>query len=348
MAVAVSLPQTAGTAVRAIAGLDASAYVRHALHRPECLWTEKNCYVDVWIELIHALGQEPLAMLPFAAAIDFEGDQWTFYKPPHEELRELYGVDVQELNVWRPLLEHALDYLPAGKLISTEADAFWLPDTLGTDYHRKHTKSTIILAELDLTARRLGYFHNAGYYSLQGEDFAHLFRLDMPPDPAFLPLFAETVRTDGLVRRENAELQRMSCELWRRHLRRMPKHNPVEVFAERIAAELAAMHSRGLDHYHAWAFANIRQLGSAFELVAANLQWLQAGGMQGVDAAIAASQCIATDSKTLILKGARAVNARRALDCAGLMEKMAGAWLQGVQQLKSVFEAEQDLSGAAH
>ena len=42
-------------------------------------------------------------MLPFTVAIDFEGDQWTFFKPPHDELCDLYGLDVQELNVWRPL-----------------------------------------------------------------------------------------------------------------------------------------------------------------------------------------------------------------------------------------------------
>jgi hypothetical protein len=95
-------------------------------------------------------------MLPFVAAIDFEGDQWTFFKPPHGELRDLYGIDVQELNVWRPLLEHALEHLAAGKLISTEADAFWLPDTSGTDYRRQHTKSTIVLNDLDLANRTPG------------------------------------------------------------------------------------------------------------------------------------------------------------------------------------------------
>jgi len=56
---------------------------------------------------------EPRAILPFTVAIDFEGDQWTFFKPPHDELRELYGLDVQEMNVWRPLLEHALEHLGA-------------------------------------------------------------------------------------------------------------------------------------------------------------------------------------------------------------------------------------------
>ena len=69
--------------------IDAKTYERHSLHAESATWVEKNCYVDVWIELVHALGCEPLAMLPFTAAIDFEGDQWTFFKPEHEELFEL-------------------------------------------------------------------------------------------------------------------------------------------------------------------------------------------------------------------------------------------------------------------
>src|SRR5579872_5956282 len=111
--------------------LDAIQYVRNELHGSKSTWVEKNCYVDIWIEVIHALHLEPRAILPFAAMIDFEGDQWTFFKPPHSELLDLYGIDVQELNVWRPLLEHAVEHLSCGRLISTEADAFWLPDTSG-------------------------------------------------------------------------------------------------------------------------------------------------------------------------------------------------------------------------
>src|SRR3984893_3154464 len=122
--------------------------------------------------------------------------------------------------VWRPLLEHALEHVGAGRLISTEADAFWLPDTSGTDYRRQHTKSTIVLNELDLERRRLGYFHNAGYFSREGEDFARTFRLDVAPDPTFMPLFAEFVRVDKVTRRPTAELVAMSRVLWKRHLAR--------------------------------------------------------------------------------------------------------------------------------
>ena len=56
------------------------------IHRADRDWAETNCYVDIWIELLHAWGFEPIAALPFTFGIDFEGDQWTFYKPPLADL----------------------------------------------------------------------------------------------------------------------------------------------------------------------------------------------------------------------------------------------------------------------
>jgi hypothetical protein len=306
--------------------LSAASYRPHALHAEERTWIEKNCYVDIWIELLSALGCEPLAMAPFVAAIDFTDDQWTFWKPPHDELRELYGVDVQELYVYRPLLEHALVHLPRGRLISTEADAWWLPDTQGTDYRRQHTKTTIVLNAVDVTEQRLGYFHNAGYHELVGEDFARTFRLDEPPDPAFLPLFAEVARTDGVVRRPRAELVERSRALWRRHLARRA-NDPVARFSAKMAADLSAISERGLGHYHAWAFGTIRQLGAAAEMAALSLRWLDDGGL--TDAA-AAFDSVSSGCKTLILKAARAVNARRPLDAAALFAELSAAWERGL------------------
>jgi len=322
------------SSVSVLPRLDPTTYGRHRLHTEGCVWVEKNCYVDIWIEVIHALGLEPRAVLPFTAAIDFEGDQWTFFKPPHDELRELYGIDVQEMNVWRPLIEHALEHLGAGRLISTEADAFWLPDTSGTDYRRQHTKSTIVLNDLDLEKRRLGYFHNAGYYSLEGEDFARTFRLDTPPDPTFMPLFAELVRIDALVRRPASELLALSRSLWRRHLKRRPASNPVRRFQARFERDLPGIQERGLAYYHAWAFGTIRQLGAAFELAAANLEWLTAEGVAGLAPATLAFEQLSAANKTLILKGARATNSRRPLDGAALFEEMAGAWERGMQAME--------------
>jgi len=315
---------------RVLTDVEATGYQPHALHREPFAWIEKNCYVDIWIELLHALRLEPRAMLAFTLAIDFEGDQWTFYKPPHGELRALYGLDVQELNVWRPLIEHAAEHLDGGKLISTEADAYWLPDTAGTDYREQHTKTTIVINDLDVDRQRLGYFHNAGYFSLEGEDFRQLFRLEGPTDPGTLPLFAELVRCDALVRREPGDLAAIVARLLREHLARRPATNPVQRFAERLGRELPALLERGLPHYHAWAFATIRQLGSAFELAAACLRW---HGGRELEPAAASFDAIAGANKALILKIARAVNARRPFDAGPTLNDMARAWDDGMSVL---------------
>ncbi len=311
---------------QAIPGLDAASYRRHALHAEPSVWIEKNCYIDVWIELIHALGLNPLPALAFTLAIDFEGDQWTFFKPSHAELWQLYGIDVQELNVWRPLLEHATERLAAGKLIGTEADAYWLPDTAGTDYRNAHTKTTIILNDIDVEARRLGYFHNAAYHALDGEDFAQLFRLNAPADPAFMPLFAEQFRIDRVVRRSEAELAQISLRMLKDTLQRVPRANPVTAFSQRLQSELQAMPAKGLNHYHAWAFANTRQLGAAFELAQHYLEWLKPHGLSGIQPAIDAAARLSTACKTLILRGARSATTGKTAGIDELLRSMAADW----------------------
>ena len=291
--------------------LDPASYQRHALHAEDRAWVEKNCYFDIWIELVHAVGCEPYAMCPVVSALDFVGDQWTFFKPAHTELWELYGLDVQELNCWRPLLDQAREHLAAGRLISTEADAWWLPDVSGTDYRTQHTKSTIVLTKLDVEQQRLGYFHNAGYFELAGEDFVKTFRLDVePPDPAFMPFFAETVATDRVIKREGADLRARSGQMLKAHLARRPKTNPVARFAERFARDLPELQAKGLGYYHAWAFATVRQLGSSAEVMALYLAWL--GGAEGQFApAIAAYTELSGLAKSFILKAARAVNGKK-------------------------------------
>jgi hypothetical protein len=313
----------------ALPDVQAQGYRSHVLHSEQQVWVEKNCYIDIWIELLHAVGADPHAMLPFTLAVDFEGDHWTFIKPSLTELRQLYGIDVQELNVWRPLAEHALEHLGAGKLISTEADAFWLPDTEATDYRRQHTKTTIVLNEIDLEREHLGYFHNSGYFELTGEDFRRLFRLG-EQDPAALPLYAELVRVDAMQRRPAPELAALSMRLLREHFDRRPRRNPVQRFGERFAHDTPLLLERGLPHYHAWAFSTVRQLGSAFDLAAACLRWLAQHDQADFTGAAQRFDAIAQGCKALILKVARAVNARRPIDAAALVSDMTQAWDDGM------------------
>jgi hypothetical protein len=321
---------------RVFTNIDASSYVPHPLHTEVCAWVEKNCYIDLIIEVLQAQGLEPLAMLPFTLAIDFEGDQWTFFKPQHSELRDLYGLNIQEMSIWRPLIDHAVEHLGSGRLISVEADAYWLPDTSGSDYRRQHVKTTIALADLDVQNQRLGYFHNAGYYELADEDFRQLFRIDSPVDPSYLPLYAELIHLNRVVHREKSELVRLSSVLLRQYVGLRPLDNPIVRFAERFSKELSIMQERGLPYYHVWAFSNVRQLGAAFELSAAYLTWLEGAGVPELTSAIQSFEEISIMNKSLILKVARAVNSGRSLDLTELFDNMALAWERGMACLDDV------------
>lgn len=325
--------------VQAIPGLDAATYQRHALHGDDAVWVEKNCYGDLWVEVLHALGLEPLASLAYTLAVDFEDDQWTFFKPPHADLRELYGVDVQELTLWRPLLEHAAEHLRAGKLVSVEVDAWWLPDTAGTDYRQQHTKTTIALASLDVQAERLGYFHNAGYFELSGEDFRQLFRDGTAADPAYLPPYAEFARIDRIVKRPPAELAQRSWHLLQRHFEWRPVANPFARFGPRLADDLPLLRAGGLPRYHAWAFASVRQAGAAFELAAAHLRWHAGLGRPQLLPAAECFDAVAQGNKALILKAARAVNSGRPLDAVPLCADLAQSWERGMSLLGECLDA---------
>jgi hypothetical protein len=313
--------------------LAAAGYQRHVLHGEGATWVEKNCYGDLWIEVLHALGLDPLASLGYTVGVDFEGDQWTFFKPPHSDLRALYGVDIQELTLWRPLLEHASEYLAAGKLVSVEVDAWWLPDTAGTDYRQQHTKTTIAMASLDVDAQRLGYFHNAGYYELEGEDFRQIFGIGVAPVPALLPPYAEFVRVDRMVKRPPEELAAISWRLLREHVEWRPATNPFTRFGERLAQELPGFAERSLPRYHAWAFASVRQAGSAFELAASHLRWHAQFGRPELLPAAECFDAIAQGNKTLILKAARSVNSGRPLEAAPLCDELAQSWQRGMELL---------------
>jgi len=316
-----------------IPGLTQATYSRHALHGEGVIWPEKNCYADLWIELLHAQKLAPEAMLPFVLAVDFEGDQWTFFKPSHDELRQLYGIEVSELTVWLPLLQHAREHTAAGKWISVEVDAHWLPDTAGTDYRQAHSKTTIVINAIDEAAERLGYFHNAGYYELSGEDFRRTFRLGQEDDATYLPLFAELVRLDRVVHRPADELRALTRHLLHTHLARRATHNPVARFSLRFAQDLPALQAAGLAHYHKWAFGTVRQMGAACELAAQCLDWLATDGSLAEPAA--AYRRVAEIAKTLILKGARTVASKRAFDAAPLLDEAATAWDQGMASLQS-------------
>lgn len=307
--------------------IDPPSYTRHPLHDRERIWPESNCYVDLWVELLHTAGLEPLAALPFTLTIDLEGDQWTFFKFPLADLYDLYGIDVIELNVWRPLVDHVDEQVALGRPSIVEVDAFYLPDTAGTSYHAEHVKTSIAVNALGRAHRRLGYFHNAGYYELEGTDFAQIFRLDADATAVpHLPPYVEVAKLAARAPLAGRALADASRDLLRRHLSRRPHVNPFRRYAERVSADLASLVAGRLDRFHGYAFGTLRQCGAAFELAGAYLRWLGAQGDAGLEGLAGDCDEIATAAKALQFKAARAVNLNRPFDSSSALDAMADRW----------------------
>ena len=111
--------------------LTAENHVPHALHASDRIWPETNCYVDLWIELLASKGLPPEAMLGFTLSQDFEGDQFTFFKVPLEDLEALYGIRVTELAIFDQVESHIETQLERGRICLVEMDSFYMPDTQG-------------------------------------------------------------------------------------------------------------------------------------------------------------------------------------------------------------------------
>lgn len=316
-----------------IRDLDPDRYVPHATHRADRVWAESNCYVDVWTEVLHANGFEPTACLPFTLAVDLEGDQWTFSKFPLADLYRLYGIDVIELNVWRPLLDQVEEQLALGRPLIAETDAWHLPDTRGTSYRIEHLKTSIGVQMLDRRERRLGYFHSAGYYELSGEDFDGIFHLNQPASDGRLPLYVEVAKLGAGTALTGTSLVDASAKLLRQQLQRRPAENPFTRYAPRFARDLAWLADQPLDAFHSYAFAGLRQCGAAFELAAIYLRWLGAGGRGDLSGPAAAFDGIGSAAKALQFKTARFVNTRKPFDPAPMLEEMAAHWEAGMSAL---------------
>ena len=316
--------------------LDPEHYVRHVIHAQDRNWAETNCYVDVWIELLHAWGFEPIAALPFTLAIDFEGDQWAFFKFPLADLWELYGLDVQELAIWRTVVLHVEEQIERGRPVLVELDSFYLPDTAGTAYKIQHQKTTVAAIDIDSQNQRLGYFHGQGYYHLHGEDFVNIFNLEGVKHPAVLPPYAEFVKRRSSVALAGDDLVKMSLKLLRRQLHMLPEVNPFEKFKPRFEADLQWLTNEPIETFHQYSFATLRQFGSCFELAATYLRWLQTQAVCQLERPIAAFSELSTGAKTMQFQLARAMARKKPIDLS-IPDQMATTWETAVADLKAQF-----------
>ena len=285
-------------------GLSPATWRASELHGEDRLWPETNCYVDLWVELLPALGHPAEAALPFTVIQDFEGDQFTFFKFPLEDLQALFGLSVQELAIYESVEAQALAQLRRGRPVLVEVDAFWLPDAADA-YRKAHVKTSVAVIALDPGRSRFGYFHGSGYHELSGDDYDGLFR-----QLTVLFPYAEFVKRDGEAR-SRGELVEASLALLRGHLKRRPRRNPIEAWREALPSHIARLAGRDMGYFHLYAFNLPRQLGANFEMLGTYLHWLGANGIDGLAETSIASRRMAESARTVQFQLARMAHRRK-------------------------------------
>lgn len=308
-----------------VRSLNVEQYQSHWLHTHEATWRQSNCYVDLWIEVLNSLKLSPVASFAFTLNIDFEGDQWTFFKVPLADLYALYGVDVQELTIWHAVLEHIITQVQRDRLVLVEVDAFYLPDVADTSYHQGHEKTTIGVQMIDPEERLLGYFHNSGYYTLSGEDFDGIFQQSL------LPPYTEFAKLDRVVRRSEQELGTMALGLLDTYLQQRPEQNPFIAYRHYFEQYSATI--TDLETFHKYAFASMRQFGASYEYASIFLKWLTEKHGANLSEAAEHFAAIAETAQILLLKTARTVKTGKPLKAQPLLQTMQEHWDQGMSSL---------------
>ena len=316
--------------IESLSGKDPVAYEPHPVHTDDRAYLETNCYADIVIELLHGCGYEPLAALGHLVRVDFEGDQFTFFKPPPEDLELLYGIDIHEMQPYRPLPVQIAEQVAQGRTIIVELDSWYLPDTASTSYRTDHVKSSVAADAIDLESQTLRYFHNTGLHELRGEDYRGVFRIGEFSEDV-LPPYTELVRFDAGRRLEGAQLHEAAVELLRRHLLKRPASNPFARFGDRLSRELPELLDAGIEQYHAYAFATVRMAGAASDLVTAHVEWLLGDGARRVATPL---RSIVDGCKVLSFRLAR----RRAFDPEPIIDSLADAWERAMEALLEAAE----------
>ena len=311
-----------------LTGHEPATYISHALHSPERTYVETNCYTDILIELLHARGYEPLAAMGATARMDFEGDQWTFLKPFPDDLEVLFGVDIHEMQPYRPLPEQASEQISRGRTLIAELDSWYLPDTAATAYRREHVKSSVVVDAIDPESERMNYFHATGLYELSGEDYRGVFRLgrEFCPVTCCPPTPSSRASTPGPAL-EGEEL-RDASRVTAAHAPRAPPRRPTRSRASATSSsdDLPRLLEGDTEDYHAYAFATVRMAGSAFEVAASHAQWLLG---DEADAVVEPLQRIVDGCKVLSFRLAR----RRPFDPQETLSALAAAWDEGMGRL---------------
>jgi hypothetical protein len=313
------------------AGADPETYRPHALHDAERMWPETNCYVDLWIEVLNAFGSRAGGDARLLA------DAGLRERPVHllqgaagRPRKRSTASAATELAIFDRVESHVATQIARGRLCLVEMDSFYMPDTRGVAYGQEHGKTTVAINRLDLQAKRLDYFHNAGFFRLEGADFDGLFHLnDGPDDLPFLP-YTEFAKFPEK-RPDETHLRREAKRLAAVHFARRPAENPVAAFAKAFPGQVEAVADRPFGFFHKYAFNTLRQLGANFELAGSHLDWLAPDG--SLNEAAEAARKISETAKSVQFQLARAVTRRKFDPLATALDPAIEAWDSLMAQL---------------
>ncbi len=258
------------------------------------------------------------------------------FKYPHEDLRRLYGVEVHELNVWRPLVEHLVEQLALGRLLTHRRRRLVAPRHGGSHLPlRAPEDDGVGPDDRHRGARRSATSTTSGYFDLDGEDYDELL--------AGRPGSRRTWRACGRPAAPSGVPVdvRRAVALAREHLARRPDTNPITRFAKRLEEDLPWLAAQDIDTFHRYAFGMVRQCGSNAELAASFVDWLGANDPAAPALGDVAEQLgrIATGMKSLEFLVARAVRGRVA-DLGPATSELAAAWQTAMDELAGPMDPE--------
>lgn len=305
-----------------------SRHRAHPLHGESAIWPEMNCALDLMIEVAHLVDRDPSPAAVAALSSGFQGDSWTTVKLEPQDLRSLLGLSVLEFTPWRPVLEHVVDHLAHGRLMTVEVDSWWLPDTAGTSYRTDHVKTSVTPLSVDMAEGRMRYLHNAGAFELSGEDFDAVMSSDIERTAVPLPyLELVTILPDVLPDEQTSS----AGESLHDHLSRRTNDEPVMQMAEYLQRMLPSL--AGDDAlFHRLAFTTTRQFGAAAQLAAGFTHWWST--KQGRDLTLAHTSFLeaAEIAKRSQFRLARAARGR-SVDMEEQLRPASDLWHRGLSIL---------------
>lgn len=299
----------------------------HAFHADDRSWTETNCYLDLWIEILHFLGHDPLPACSGVLNSWSELGQWSMVKPHYQQLLDLYGIAVEEFNPWRPLAHHLVQFLSRGIGVTIEVDSFALPDTAATDYQTNHVKTSIFPLAVDLQAKTMDYLHNSGRHSLQGTDFDIIFgtgeNFQAHPDNHVTLPYVETVRR--VVEPDRDTFTQRALTNIQQALATRSELTPMADLCAHLEADFQWLTTAGQDNFHAWSFGTLRAAGYCAELSADIADYLIAHDVAVQSETSELFRKIAEDLKGVQFKAARAARGR-SVDITPIASQLLQDW----------------------